>query len=166
MEKKELNIDIPAGYEIDEEKSSFQKIVFKKKENFLPKTWEEFCESHPKTSKNNEYYVGYASHIIPNMVYGSRFHNEDKNLLPSYELAEAMLALCQLLQLRDCYNDGWQPDWKDPNQVKYTIEYFQDKIKTYYPLGNSHILAFATDELRNEFLKNFKDLIKEAKPLL
>lgn len=30
MENKELKIQIPAGYEIDKEKSTFEKIVFKK----------------------------------------------------------------------------------------------------------------------------------------
>ena len=31
METKELKIQIPEGYEIDKEKSTFEKIVFKKK---------------------------------------------------------------------------------------------------------------------------------------
>jgi hypothetical protein len=38
MEKtKEIVISIPEGYEIDKEKSTFEKIVFKKKEQTLPK---------------------------------------------------------------------------------------------------------------------------------
>ena len=43
MEAKELNIEISKGYEIDKEKSTFAKIVFKKIDN-RPKTWEEYCE--------------------------------------------------------------------------------------------------------------------------
>ena len=36
--EKELKIDVPQGYEIDRQKSTFEKIVFKKiPEN--PKTW-------------------------------------------------------------------------------------------------------------------------------
>ena len=31
METKEIKIEIPEGYEIDREKSSYEKIVFKKK---------------------------------------------------------------------------------------------------------------------------------------
>lgn len=30
MEEKELKTDIPLGYEIDREKSTFEKIIFKK----------------------------------------------------------------------------------------------------------------------------------------
>ena len=32
MEQKEIKINIPDGYEIDKEKSTFEKIVFKKVE--------------------------------------------------------------------------------------------------------------------------------------
>lgn len=42
MEEKELKIDTPSGYEIDREKSTFEKIIFKKVKNFHPKTWEEY----------------------------------------------------------------------------------------------------------------------------
>lgn len=38
---KELKIEIPKGYEIDEKNSTFEKIVFKPLENKkYPKTWE------------------------------------------------------------------------------------------------------------------------------
>lgn len=40
--EKELKITPPIGYEIDRQKSTFEKIIFKKiPEN--PKTWEEYC---------------------------------------------------------------------------------------------------------------------------
>ena len=41
--EKELKIEIPQGYEIDHQKSTFEKIVFKKADPFtkLPKTWKE-----------------------------------------------------------------------------------------------------------------------------
>ena len=42
METKELKIQIPDGYEIDKEKSTFEKIVFKKKDT-KPRSWEEYC---------------------------------------------------------------------------------------------------------------------------
>ena len=47
MEEKKLKINIPEGYEIDKEKSTFEEIVFKKVEDplaKLPKTWEEYCK--------------------------------------------------------------------------------------------------------------------------
>ena len=44
--EKELKIEIPQGYEIDHQKSTFEKIVFKKADPFtkLPKTWKEYCD--------------------------------------------------------------------------------------------------------------------------
>ena len=41
METKEMKIQVPEGYEIDKENSTFEKIVFKKVENELPKSWED-----------------------------------------------------------------------------------------------------------------------------
>ena len=41
--RKEIKIEVPQGYVIDKEKSTFEKIVFKKIDN-RPKTWEEYCK--------------------------------------------------------------------------------------------------------------------------
>ena len=42
MEAKEMKIQVPEGYEIDREKSTFDSIVFKKvEEKALPKSWED-----------------------------------------------------------------------------------------------------------------------------
>lgn len=132
--------------------------------NKLPKTWEEFCKNNP--IKDGEYYItanGYISKsIIDNREDG------DQNLLPNKETAEAMLALCQLIQLRDCYNDGWKPDWKDKTSgnYKYCIEVDSDNIVFENWYAVQRILVFKTRELRSEFFNNFKDLINIAKPLL
>ena len=44
---------------------------------------------------------------------------EDKNLLPDRATAEAVLALCQLVQLRDAYNGDWVLNWDDEEQEWY-----------------------------------------------
>ena len=42
MEAREMKIQVPEGYEIDREKSTFESIVFKKVEaKDLPKRWED-----------------------------------------------------------------------------------------------------------------------------
>ena len=129
--------------------------------NKLPKTWEEFCENHPVTEK--ECWITMNSDIECSGI-GKRI-NQDKNLFPNKEYAEAMLALCQLIQLRDCYNEGWKPDWLD-NTTKYTISFFNENIVCNDNVSYQKVLAFKTRELRNEFFNNFKDLIEIAKPLL
>lgn len=153
-------IEIPEGFELKKVSDTEYKIV--KKGKVLPKTWDEFCDFFP--IKDTEYYIGSNSEILRNNCK-NRISCTDKNVLPSKEKAEAILALCQLIQLRDCYNDGWKPNWKDPSQNKHTIYY-----NTNYPdkgtnAVSTRVLVFKTKELRNEFFDNFKDLIEKLKPL-
>ena len=165
METKELKITCPDGYEIDKEKSTFECIVFKPIKKELPKTWEEFCKTHP--IKGGESYFNPSSMLITFNASGNiRYPGVDKNLLPSRELAEAILVLCQLIQLRDCYNNGWKPDWTDSNEDKYTIVLLRNTPITECYTTINRILSFKTAELRDQFLENFRDLIETAKPLL
>ena len=90
----------------------------------------------------------------------------NRNVFPNREEAEACLALAQLCQLRDRYNDGWKPDWKNEKELKYVIEIFWDNIVKREYECRYKVLAFKTEELRDEFLKNFRELIWIAKLLL
>lgn len=170
MEQKEMKITCPDGYEIDKEKSTFECIVFKpiKKELYktwekLPKTWAEFCKTH--NTQGNEYWIRNNSSLQQVAGARNRDIDADRNLMPSKELAEAMIALCQLMQLRDCYNNDWTPDWSEVNS-KYDILFVNNEITTYSTSYTQRVLSFKSEELRDEFLKNFKDLIEIAKPLL
>jgi hypothetical protein len=156
MEQKEIRIECPEGYEIDKEKSTFEHIVFKVKENSLPKTWEEL-KSIPGWAITNSSEIWNYKHVTSTHM--------NKALWPTKELAEAALALAQLLQLRDRYNDGWVPDWNSSTD-KFTIYIQSNDILSNYNQTYHHVLAFKTRTLRNEFLTNFKDLIEIAKPLL
>lgn len=91
---------------------------------------------------------------------------ENRNIFPTEEEVEACVALAQLCQLRDRYNEGWKPGWKNDRELKYTIEIFYDDIVKRIYECRYKVLAFKTEELRDKFLENFRDLIKIAKPLL
>lgn len=166
MNQQEMKIIPPEGYEVDKENSTFECIKFKPIRPQLPKTWEEFCETHPL--KEGEAWITSLSEItyISKEKDGStRFSNRDEHLLPSEKYAKAMLALCQLIQLRDCYNGSWRPDWHlDEN--KYCIYYNDDKIVYTTSISRQFVLAFETSNLREEFYKNFVGLINRAKLLL
>lgn len=156
MKTKELKIQVPEGYEIDKEKSTFEKIVFKKVENELPKSWEDLYEV-------GGWFVDFHSKIVTS---GSmRTADSVKNRFPTKEEAEACVALAQLCQLRDRYNDGWKPDWTD-NAEKYCIYFNDNKLDISYSYSAHRVLIFKTVETRDKFLENFEDLIKTAKPLL
>ena len=156
METKEFKIQVPEGYEIDRENSTFEKIVFKKVEK-LPKKWEELWSV-------KGFYVDEDSGIY---ACTDRYaEDENKNIFPTEEEAQACVALAQLCQLRDRYNGGWKPNWEDYDETKYCIEFCQGRIETIDRVNCHKILTFKTEELRDKFLENFEDLIEIAKPLL
>ena len=86
-------------------------------------------------------------------------------MFPTKEEAEACLALAQLCQLRDRYNDGWKPNWIDGTE-KHSIYFYSDEIYSSYIYQTQKILTFKTRKLRDQVLENFRGLIETAKPLL
>ena len=154
MENKEINIIPPVGYEIDKENSTFEKIVFKKI-NELPKTWEDL-----------KYISGYYISSCYGIKHSSLINccKYAKNIFPTKELAEAALALAQLLQLRDRYNGDNKGFIYDKDN--YCLAVSANSIFKDWNIYTQRVLAFRTRELRDEFYDNFKDLIEIAKPLL
>jgi hypothetical protein len=163
--EKEFKVEIPDGYEIDEENSTFECIKFKPIKKEFPKTWKEYCKTH--TRIKGEAWTEFDSTIgvIDDQDGFDRDYKEDRNLLPNKKYAEATLALCQLIQLRDCYNDGWVPNWNG-SEYKYVIEVVRNQSSKSFYSYTSKILAFKTEKLCNKFFENFKNLIEVAKPLL
>jgi hypothetical protein len=88
------------------------------------------------------------------------------NGYPSYELAMAAESLQKLLFLRDYYNEGWQADWKNNKQTKYTIEFYIDELWCESYTTNKKILSFKNDKIRDIFFEEQKELLEIAKPLL
>ena len=78
----------------------------------------------------------------------------------------AFEALRKLVILRDYYNDGWQPDWKNDDENKYVILTENDEIKCERNYSYKRVLAFKTSEIRNKFLEEQRELLEIAKPLL
>lgn len=146
----------PEGFEIDKDKSTFEEIVFKPIKEELPKTWEELVNV-------KGHYVDADSYVKPIYRKTSNYH---RNIFATEEQAKAAIALAQLSQLREVYRQGWVPDWNRSDQTKYVIYYFENKIKTESIHHSSYFLSFQSAKVRDQFLKNFKDLIEEASPLL
>lgn len=89
----------------------------------------------------------------------------NKNAFPTRVEAEACLALSQLCQWRDKYNQGWKPDWTSSIQ-KYAIYFLNDEMVTDWLTNKQCVLAFKTEAIRSKFLEDFRNLIETAKPLL
>ena len=154
MEEKKLKINIPEGYEIDKEKSTFEEIVFKKVEDplaKLPKTWEDYC-------KHTKGYTSYYGYSINGNTYETKFDGFYNEFFTK-ERVKQYVALGKLLQLRDY----WVGDWKINSDNIYVI--YKNVIMT--TVHNSDFpLTFPTREMAKEFKNCFKDLIKEAYPLV
>ena len=157
METKNI-INIPEGFEIDREQSTERQIVLKPI-SCRPRTWEEYCE---KMNGKDSYYCDHnkvvSSQFGPNPVL-SEF--EDK------EDVEALIAFCKLRKLRkDWIGKNWKPDWKNNNVAKFTIIAAENEISKgeHYKVNSS--ISFPTEEMRDEFLDCFKDLLEQAKSLL
>lgn len=166
---KETRITVPEGYEVEKIEPIDGAIIvtYKEKERKLPKSWEEFCEMFPDYTgeyfiePNNKDKIGQVLAID-----GEKRENRNAELLPDRATAEAVLALCQLVQLRNCYNGDWVPNWKDCDEIKYSISFDAEEIScdTWIGMSTSPIY-FKSEELRDEFLKYFRDLIEKLKPL-
>ena len=169
METKELKIQIPDGYEIDKEKSTFEKIVFKKKEDTKPKSWKEYYEQQIANKKHG-YYIDDEDCSLVSVVWNELADvNKWKNVLPSEELTEAFLAMMQLMSLRQAWIGNWKPDYYMNMASNWCIEYepnpgvfsIENHCKT-----NGGGLTFPTREMTKDFMNCFKYLLEIAKPLI
>lgn len=97
---------------------------------------------------------------------GDYYYLPDSLEAPSEELVDATIALLKLLFLRDYYNEGWQPNWKKEREMKYVIYNDGNKLATIQSYNMSFILAFKEGNIRNKFLKEQRELLEIAKPLL
>lgn len=158
--EKTIEINVPAGYEIDKEKSTFEKIVFKPvPEEKLPECWEDL-----------EYVTGYwinnTLEIINTCKSQASAHN--RNVWPSRKEAEASIYLAMLLQLRNAYNGDWVPDWNDPEQPKHAILMLEDEAVCDVVFHVRHPLVFKSPELQKKFIlyPEIREYILRAAPLL
>ena len=161
--KQELTItvDVPQGYKAYWNGYDLLFVDYDITE--LPKSWDEFCETHHVQKR--EAYINSCSIINEINVEQGR-GSVDKNTLPDKASAEQHLALMQLHQLRDCYRQGWKPDWSDDN-VKFLISQGNKGacvIKTRY--HSSAFLSFQSEKIAELFLANFQDLIRAAGDLI
>ena len=158
--KQTIEIEVPNG-----KKAIWKdnKIIFEDIKPQLPKTWEEFCKLNPTTE--TEYFFDNNCDLTP-AGKGTRREENDRNILPNKQAVEAHLALMQLHQLRNCYRQGWLPDWNDGRQDKYAIISFEDKYEITKFNFNSRFLAFQDEITANEFLINFRKLIEQARDLI
>nr|DAF16307.1 MAG TPA: hypothetical protein [Crassvirales sp.] len=140
METKEIKIQVPEGYEIDKENSTFECIKFKKVHEVY--TWDDI--KHIKGV-----FISLDSSLRP---LESVKDEMDKNTFHSERYAKAALALAQISQLMPYYGgEITNKEWLN-ERPKYSIIMIGHEVcvtdtwKTRYPI------SFHTAEDRNKFL--------------
>ena len=157
--KQIIEIEVPDG-----KKAVWKdnKVIFEDIKPQLPKTWEEFCRQNK--IENNECYLDACS-CIEKALIRERCEDSDRNVLPNKQVAEQHRALMQLHQLRDCYRQGWEPNWNNDCN-KYIIVKNRDKYVVFGGNWTNQFLSFQDRERAEEFLTNFRELIEQAGDLI
>ena len=117
MDNKEIKINVPEGYEIDKENSTFECIKFKKK----GLTYKDVC--HALFHGKSVYFIGGGGEIRRSGVMGDGSCELDANNASSIRQLEQLLALNKLMNVAAYLNE--QPlDWNNNSQGKWYIYYY------------------------------------------
>ena len=162
--KQTIEIEVPNG-----KKAIWKdnKVIFENIKPQLPKTWEEYVTFHFPVDKFPEnHYVCAETSLFSCHTTNSDYESvlQTKNILTSDKTIKQHLALMQLHQLRDCYRQGWEPDWN--GYSKYVIVKDRGKYDVFTSNWASRFLTFQDTETAKEFLTNFRELIEQAGDLI
>lgn len=131
------------------------------------KSWEEFCK---KYNRKNEYFINQFSEVtsVSDFCNYPRDSKIDKNLFATKEDASVFLAFIQLKRLRDQWWEAldWKPNYTNHMGIKYTIILVENKIVIDHTYVTGTFLVFPTEEIAEDFLNCFIDLIEKAKELI
>ena len=162
--KQTIEIEVPDG-----KKAVWKdnKVIFEDIKPQLPKTWKEYVTFHFPVDKLPEnHYVCAETSIFSCHTTNSDYEStlQTKNILTSDKTIKQHLALMQLHQLRDCYRQGWEPDWN--GYSKYVIVKNRGEYDVFTSNWASRFLTFQDRERAKEFLTNFRELIEQAGDLI
>lgn len=134
METKEFKIQVPEGYEIDKENSTFECIKFNPIKNKL--TYEDVAR---ELFKDEYRYI---------TTFSCLKGWKDVTCTSSKQ-TEKLLAINKLMNVAKHLNDDWIPDWEDNNnEFKYYINYYHKVINISYTSHyNSSNVYFKSEEL-------------------
>ena len=159
----ELEYKIIDGYEFDRVEND--KIILKVVKHKYPNTPEECYKILGVTVENLSEFIFKDFHLTvthnpsnSNEYYINLFKNffELKICYDAYrKIAGEELGL----------DKSWEPDW-NTSVPKYVIACTSNGIEKQWETTYCKCLAFPTEEMRDTFYENFKDLIEECKELL
>lgn len=149
---------IPEGFEFDKVENG--EIILKPKKKELPKTYKECCEA-----------LGIDHNLYMDLNHGDISGKYKPNVCTQ----NLVYLFDKLYMVLICRNAYWKlaDDWSfkiggNSQEVVYAITIWGTGILKdfYHALNCNRILVFPTEEMRDTFYENFKDLINECKELL
>lgn len=147
---KELKINIPEGYEIDTENSTFECIKFRP----IAKVWSDIERIRGK-------FIDNISNI---KSIECRKSDDDKNVFISEKYAKSALAMAQISQLLPYYGGFFtDSEWQDSKVKKYCIIRTRGDIEFVENTFTYRFIAFRTSEHRKKFMSRPENvqLVKE-----
>lgn len=151
----ETKIQVPVGYEIDKENSTFECIKFKKKKVDV-NIWSDIKRiSGVFIDANSE--LEPVEEILPGDF-------EDKNIFLTEKYAKAALALAQISQLMPYYGGEITNEEWENNKWKYSISMDRNEIAFCSSTHIKYLIAFHTEEQRDKFL-SFPENVRLVKDL-
>lgn len=153
-EIKEIKINIPKGYEIDEENSTFSCIKFKKR-------------SEVNIWKDINYLTGCTISFDSSLCALGKTRNksDNVNIFRLKKHAKAALALAQISQLMPYYGGEITDEKWSNDEWKYSISIDNKGIINNISMVHlKEIIAFHTEEQRDKFL-SFPENVKLIKDL-
>ncbi len=151
----EIEYKIPDGYEITEVSKDW--VSIKPIKPKYPKTYKECCER-----VNACPIVGISYDSDEDMLYNDEV---DLTLLTLRKLLICYKAYCKITGEEMGLGKSWEPDWST-SEPKYVLACTYNGIEKQWETTYCKTFAFPTEEIRDEFYENFKDLIELCKKLL
>lgn len=154
--EKSINIVPPEGYEVDKEKSTFEKIVFKKKNSDINNSDKQVLG----------YYYSSINHaIVESTPYPLKDYKLTRHYSASEKVARSNMAknrISHILKYDKRFGgEITDEEWKNGCIDKYVILRMGHKIDTCCNSSTYRYLAFHTAEQRDLFLKEYEGLIKD-----
>ena len=106
METKEFKIQVPEGYEIDKENSTFERIKFKPIKKAM--TYDDVAR---ELFKDKNRYI---------TTFSCLKGGKDVTCTSSKQ-AEKLIAINELMNVAKYLNGDWCPNWEDDTELKYFI---------------------------------------------
>lgn len=153
-DKISVKVNIPEGYEICEEESTFENVVLKKK----------IDNKREKLGKIQGFYINQLSDIIET-TYAEQASSNNRHLYPTKELAEAGLAISELLQYYFKDFKDYTPDFTDKNS-KFFICVIRNMLSVQCTENKNAIFVFPSYKTAYDFYDTHRELFKKAMPLL